>query len=361
MTTALRHELDLGHEPGHDREPAPRARHDSDSAEGISAAELLSRYSEAGFDRPTRASRRAAEASPAGRTVVTQDAPAGLGSSTIGLIRGGSSDTGPFGRRPRAVVATMGATMIGATAVMGVVAAVGAPGDETADAENRPVDLAGSEAATMKLQVPATEAGQAASGGPAAQGHSVAGASFAKDISQAASMVPAAFDQADAARIAANNLAAAKKASADQAAEAARSASSNGDDDGDDGGSVLSDLSSAGSGTGAQALAAAKTKLGKPYVWGADGPNSFDCSGLMKWAFEQVGKDLPRSSSAQSQAGESVSKDELKPGDVVFFYSPVSHVGIYAGNGKVLHASTEGEPVKYSDIDAMPFHNAKRM
>ncbi len=109
-----------------------------------------------------------------------------------------------------------------------------------------------------------------------------------------------------------------------------------------------------------KALEMAKTKLGKPYVWGADGPNAFDCSGLMKWAFEQVGKDLPRSSSAQSEVGQDVSKSDLKPGDVVFFYSPVSHVGIYAGNGKILHASTEGEPVKYSDIDAMPFNSAKR-
>ncbi|RZT85064.1 cell wall-associated NlpC family hydrolase [Pseudonocardia sediminis] len=351
MTTALRPESDRS------PETVTRSRHDSDSDEGISAAELLSRYAEAGFDRPTRASRREAEASG---TVVTQDVPAGL--SPVGMIRGGTSDSGVFGRNPRAVVATMGATMIGATAVMGVVAAVDAPSDDTTDTQNRPVDLAGAESATMKLQVPATKAGQAASGG-----QSAAGASFAKDLSQAASMVPAAFDQADAARIASTNLAAAKKASADQAAAAGRAAAARaaaqggGGDDGDDNGGGSSVSEDAGSGLGAQALAAAKTKLGKPYVWGADGPNAFDCSGLMKWAFEQVGKDLPRNSSAQSQEGESVSKDELKPGDVVFFYSPVSHVGIYAGNGKILHASTEGEPVKYSDIDAMPFHNAKRM
>ena len=82
----------------------------------------------------------------------------------------------------------------------------------------------------------------------------------------------------------------------------------------------------------------------------------------MVWAFEQIGVDLPRTSSAQSQMdGTPVSKSQLKPGDMVFFYSPVSHVGIYAGNGKVLHASTSGEPVKYSDIDAMPFHNAVRV
>lgn len=343
MTTALR--------PG--TTETFRAKHDSDSGEGISAAELLSRYAEAGFDRPTRASRRAA--STAGQTVVTQDAPAGL-DAPVGLIRGVTSETGSFGRNPRAVVATMGATMLGATAVMGVVAAVDSPAtDEASDGQSTPIDLAGSDSATMKLSVPATRAGQAAPGG-----QSTAGSSIAKDFSQATGMVPAAFDQADAARIAANNLTAAKKASADQAAAAARS-NDGGDDDGD-GGSIMPDLSSlGGSGVGAQALAAAKTKLGMPYVWGADGPNAFDCSGLMTWAFEKAGKDLPRTSAAQSEVGEPVGKDELKPGDMVFFYDPVSHVGIYAGNGKVLHASTSGEPVKYSDIDAMPFHNATRM
>ena len=345
MTTALRPEV-------RHPEPVTRSRHDADAAEGISAAELLSRYSEAGFDRPTRAGRRHSPA--AEQTVVTQDAPAGL--SSVGLIRGATTDTGAFGRNPRAVIATMGATMIGATAVMGVVAAVDAPGEDATDGQNRPVDLAGAEAATMRLQVPASNAGKAAPGG-----QSAAGAEFAKDLSQAAGMVPAAFDQADAARIASNNLAAAKKASADQAAAAAARDAAARDEADAGGGAPALDLPSLGSGAGAQALAAAQTKLGKPYVWGADGPNAFDCSGLMKWAFEQVGKELPRNSSAQSEVGQPVSKDELQPGDMVFFYSPVSHVGFYAGNGKILHASTDGEPVKYSDIDAMPFHNATRM
>ncbi|MBN9738578.1 hypothetical protein PP1_026590 [Pseudonocardia sp. P1] len=125
-------------------------------------------------------------------------------------------------------------------------------------------------------------------------------------------------------------------------------------------GDPVTDLT--GSANGLQALAAAKTKLGTPYQWGATGPSAFDCSGLMVWAFEKVGVDLPRTSSAQADMdGESVSKSDLKPGDVVFFYSPVSHVGIYAGNGKILHASTSGEPVKYSDIDAMPFNSAVRV
>lgn len=341
MTTALRP----------DTTETSHAKHGSDATEGISAAELLSRYAEAGFDRPTRASRRAAPA--AEQTVVTQDAPAGL-DAPVGLIRGGTSDTGSFGRNPRAVIATMGATMLGATAVMGVVTAIDSPTDEASDGENRGVDLAGAESATMKLSVPATKAGEAAPGG-----QSGAGTSFAKDFSQASGMVPAAFDQADAARIAANNLSAAKKAADDRAA--ADQAAARSDDGGGDGGSIMPDLSSLGSGAGAQALALARTKLGAPYVWGADGPSAFDCSGLMKWAFEKVGKDLPRNSAAQSEVGEPVSKDELQPGDMVFFYDPVSHVGIYAGDGKVLHASTSGEPVKYSDVDAMPWNSARRI
>lgn len=357
MTTALR--------PGEipDETLPARSKHGSDTAEGISASELLARYSEAGFDRPTRASRRAN--TPAQDTVITQEAPAGLG--PVGMVRGSAGETGGFGRNPRAVVATMGATMLGATAVMGVVTALDSPTDSPdADPQNRAVDLAGSESATMKLSVPQHGAGPAR-----AEGQSAAGASFAKDLTQANGMVPAAFDQADAARIAANNLASAKKASEARAA-AAEARDNSGDNNGGNqhagnnngggrGGSLVPDLSSMSGGVGAKALSEAQSKLGKPYVWGADGPNAFDCSGLMKWAFEQVGKELPRSSSAQSEVGESVSKDELKPGDMVFFYSPVSHVGFYMGNGKILHASEEGEPVKISEMDAMPFNSARRV
>lgn len=118
---------------------------------------------------------------------------------------------------------------------------------------------------------------------------------------------------------------------------------------------------SAGAGVGAAALAIAQTKIGKPYVWGASGPNAFDCSGLVMWAFKQVGVSLPRTSAAQSQVGTAVSKGDLRPGDLVFFYSPVSHVGIYVGDGKILNASTSGEPVKISNMAYMPFHNARRI
>ncbi|HVL85785.1 MAG TPA: NlpC/P60 family protein [Pseudonocardia sp.] len=117
-------------------------------------------------------------------------------------------------------------------------------------------------------------------------------------------------------------------------------------------------------GAGGSARAAAElamSKIGAPYRWGADGPNAFDCSGLVQWAFGNAGIDLPRTSRAQSGVGERVSRSALQPGDLVFFYSPVSHVGIYIGDGRIVHASTSGKPVKVSDVDAMPFTTARRV
>ncbi len=105
----------------------------------------------------------------------------------------------------------------------------------------------------------------------------------------------------------------------------------------------------------------ALSKVGSPYRWGATGPSSFDCSGLVNWAFDQVGVDVPRTSRALSRAGTPVSRGDLQPGDLVFFYSPVSHVGIYIGNGQMVHASTSGKPVAVADIDGRPYHSARRI
>ncbi|GEL25474.1 hydrolase Nlp/P60 [Pseudonocardia sulfidoxydans NBRC 16205] len=116
-----------------------------------------------------------------------------------------------------------------------------------------------------------------------------------------------------------------------------------------------------GSGIGAKALAMAATKLGSPYVWGASGPRSFDCSGLTSWAFEQVGMTLPRSSSAQSRIGTPVAWNDLRPGDLVFYYSPVSHVGIYAGGGKMINAPESGDVVKYQTVSRSAFSGARRL
>lgn len=118
---------------------------------------------------------------------------------------------------------------------------------------------------------------------------------------------------------------------------------------------------SGGSTTAAQAVRHALGKLGAPYRWGGNGPSSFDCSGLVNWAFDQVGVDLPRTSRALSRTGTAVSRGDLQPGDLVFFYSPVSHVGIYIGNGQMVHASTSGKPVLVADIDGRPYHSARRV
>ena len=109
------------------------------------------------------------------------------------------------------------------------------------------------------------------------------------------------------------------------------------------------------------AMQKALGKVGSPYRYGAAGPNAFDCSGLVTWAFKSSGKSLPRTSSQLSRVGAPVSKSALQPGDLVFFYKPVSHVGIYIGNGKVVHASNRKSPVKVSDIGRMPFNSARRV
>jgi peptidoglycan DL-endopeptidase CwlO len=92
---------------------------------------------------------------------------------------------------------------------------------------------------------------------------------------------------------------------------------------------------------------------GKPYVWAASGPGSYDCSGLVQYAFKAAGISLPHSSRLQSQMGTPVSRDEARPGDLVAFYSPVSHIGIYLGGGQMVHAPTSGDVVKVAGVDRM--------
>ena len=109
------------------------------------------------------------------------------------------------------------------------------------------------------------------------------------------------------------------------------------------------------------AMTNALAKLGKPYRYGAVGPNSFDCSGLVKYSFAKTGRALPRTSRAMASVGTPVKKADLQPGDLVFFYQPISHVGIYIGNGKIVHASRTGQPVKISDMARMRFTTARRV
>jgi cell wall-associated NlpC family hydrolase len=114
-----------------------------------------------------------------------------------------------------------------------------------------------------------------------------------------------------------------------------------------------------GSGVGAAALRAALGKVGSPYVYGANGPNAFDCSGLVQWAYAQAGIPLPRSTGGQSGVGTDVSQTDLQPGDIVFFYNG-GHDGLYVGNGLVVHAPTEGDVVKVAPMQYMPFAGARR-
>jgi cell wall-associated NlpC family hydrolase len=116
----------------------------------------------------------------------------------------------------------------------------------------------------------------------------------------------------------------------------------------------------AGSQAAQVAVNTALAQRGKPYVWAADGPGSFDCSGLVDYAYGAAGVGLPHSALMQSHLGRAVSRSQLQPGDLVFFYSPVSHVGIYIGNGQMVHAPTTGDVVKISNIDVMGYFAGAR-
>jgi peptidoglycan DL-endopeptidase CwlO len=115
------------------------------------------------------------------------------------------------------------------------------------------------------------------------------------------------------------------------------------------------------SNVGTRALRYALTKIGDPYVWGAAGPGEFDCSGLVMWAFAQEGISLPHYTGAQWNSGMHVSRDELEPGDLVFFYADISHVGLYLGNGLMVDAPQTGEDVKVQAINWSIFVGAVRI
>jgi len=111
---------------------------------------------------------------------------------------------------------------------------------------------------------------------------------------------------------------------------------------------------------GGPAVAYAKSKVGNGYVYGAAGPSVFDCSGLTMAAWSQAGVSLPHSSSAQYSSGRHISESELQPGDLVFYYSPISHVGMYIGNGQIVNALNPGAGVVISGLHDMPYVGAVR-
>jgi cell wall-associated NlpC family hydrolase len=107
-------------------------------------------------------------------------------------------------------------------------------------------------------------------------------------------------------------------------------------------------------------LAFARAQIGKPYVWGATGPSSYDCSGLTAAAWKAAGVDLPRTTWDQVKVGTRVATADLLPGDLVFFYDDISHVGIYIGDGKMIHAPKPGTNVREESIFYMPIYGSVR-
>lgn len=115
-----------------------------------------------------------------------------------------------------------------------------------------------------------------------------------------------------------------------------------------------------GNTVGGQALDIARSKVGAEYVWGASGPSNFDCSGLVQWAYRQVGVDLPRTSFEQSHVGEPVAFSDLRPGDLVI-QNGGGHVAMYAGDGQIIQAPQSGESVSYAALDPDSVVTARRV
>ncbi|MGW4030137.1 NlpC/P60 family protein [Streptomyces sp. NPDC004838] len=122
--------------------------------------------------------------------------------------------------------------------------------------------------------------------------------------------------------------------------------------------------SSTGGGTSTakadKVLSFARAQIGKPYVWGAAGPSSYDCSGLTQAAWKAAGVNLPRTTWDQVKIGTRVETKDLRPGDLVFFYDDISHVGIYVGGGKMIHAPKPGANVREESIYYMPIYGSVR-
>ncbi|MGX1853107.1 NlpC/P60 family protein [Streptomyces sp. NPDC055299] len=110
----------------------------------------------------------------------------------------------------------------------------------------------------------------------------------------------------------------------------------------------------------AQAIAFARAQIGKPYVWGATGPSSYDCSGLTQAAWKAAGVTMPRTTWDQVKIGTRVSTKDLQPGDLVFFFDDISHVGMYIGDGKMIHAPHPGASVRVESIYYMPIYGSVR-
>ncbi|MFJ3695613.1 NlpC/P60 family protein [Streptomyces sp. NPDC090052] len=153
-----------------------------------------------------------------------------------------------------------------------------------------------------------------------------------------------------------------EQAAAEKKREAAEKTKGSGSGTGTSTGS--GSASGSGSGTSsskaAAALAFARAQIGKPYVWGATGPSSYDCSGLTQAAWKAAGVNLPRTTWDQVKTGTRVATKDLRPGDLVFFYDDISHVGMYIGNGMMIHAPHPGAYVREESIYYMPIYGSVR-
>ncbi|MEU0979440.1 NlpC/P60 family protein [Streptomyces griseus] len=170
-----------------------------------------------------------------------------------------------------------------------------------------------------------------------------------------------------AARLAARQAAEAKERAAaeEKAREEAAKESGGGSGPGSGSGTGADPGTGSGAGSGYAAkaekvLAFARAQIGKPYVWGASGPSSYDCSGLTQAAWREAGVDLPRTTWDQVKIGTRVATSDLRPGDLVFFYDDISHVGIYKGDGMMIHAPKPGANVREESIYSMPIHGSVR-
>lgn len=121
------------------------------------------------------------------------------------------------------------------------------------------------------------------------------------------------------------------------------------------------ETSASGSGRASQAVAYALAQVGKPYVMGSTGPSAYDCSGLMLASYRSAGVGLPRTSQAQYGAGRSVSMSNIQPGDLVFYYSGISHVGMYIGNGRIVDAANPRKGVRVTSLTSMPVAGVRRV
>lgn len=119
--------------------------------------------------------------------------------------------------------------------------------------------------------------------------------------------------------------------------------------------------SASASGRASAAISFAMSKVGGPYVYGGTGPRGYDCSGLMQAAWASAGVSLPRTAREQFGAGTPVSTSSLQPGDLVFYYSGISHVGMYIGNGKIVHAANPRSGITTASVGSMPIQGARRV